>query len=101
MEDQLDLFMYAAVSAETVPGGDPMQGWRAERELRMEELRRRTGLPLGREVEVWLGQGVRLRGKLCLQDEDLLTPESERDRIALCIGTTNFRFGEMESVVRC
>ncbi len=45
--------------------------WPAGRSLAAHELARRINLPLGREVEVWLYGGIRLCGKLRLQEEVL------------------------------
>jgi len=49
--------------------------WLAGRRMAAEELARRIHLPLGHQVEVWLYGGVRLRGKLRLQEEVLFIQE--------------------------
>ena len=52
--------------------------WLAGRQLAARELAQKIGLPLGHPVEVWLYGGVRLRGKLRLQEEMLVI---EEDRV--------------------
>ena len=43
--------------------------WLAGRKVAAVELARRINLPLGHQVEIWLSGGIRLRGKLRLQEE--------------------------------
>jgi len=45
--------------------------WLTGRRVAVQELARRLGLPLDHQVEVWLCGGIRLRGKLRLQEEIL------------------------------
>ena len=73
--------------------------WRAEWMRVAEELCRRLAVPLYRRAEVRLTQGPVLRGRLCL-DEEQLWPDGDRHRLVLRIGQATFRLGEMESVLR-
>ena len=66
----------------------------------MDALAQKMGLPLGRQVEVWLSGGVRLRGKLKLQEERLFIEESRDFNLVLDVDGTPFTAGEMESCVR-
>ena len=63
-------------------------------------MARRLNLPLGHQVEVWLTGGIRLRGRLRLQ-ESLLFVEEERVRhLGLMVDHVSFTYREMESCVR-
>src|SRR5580765_7066858 len=44
------------------------KNWLAIRQLAVEDVAKRMNLPLGHEVEVWLTGGIRLRGRLRLQE---------------------------------
>jgi len=74
--------------------------WLTGRRLATEELARRMNLPLGHEVEVWLYGGVRLRGKLRLQEETLFIEEERVRHLPLRIDRVTFAYREMESCVR-
>lgn len=80
--------------------GEGHSRWRTERRLAAAELARRLNLPLGHEVEVWLAGGVRLRGKLKLQEELLFIPAGRESQLGLQVDHVVFRMEEMESVVR-
>lgn len=55
---------------------------------------------MGREVEVWLRNGIRLRGILRLR-EDLLFLEAPKEvHLDLVVDGVIFRQGEIESCVR-
>lgn len=74
--------------------------WLAGRRMAAGELARRMGLPLGHQVEVWLCGGIRLRGRLLL-DEEVLFIEQERLRhLELVVDNVAFAYREMESCVR-
>jgi hypothetical protein len=81
------------------PGAEGAAHWRAEWMRRAEDLCRRLAVPLYHRAEVRLTQGPILRGRLCL-DEEQLWPDGDRHRLVLRIGEATFRLGEMESVVR-
>ena len=64
------------------------------------ELARRIGLPLDHEVEVWLRGGVRLRGKLHLQEAMLFLEEERLRHLGLVVDRVALTYREMESCVR-
>lgn len=74
--------------------------WLAGRRMAAEELARRIHLPLGHQVEVWLYGGVRLRGKLRLQEEVLFIEEERVRHLELVVDHVAFTCREMESCVR-
>lgn len=74
--------------------------WLEGRKVAAEELARRMNLPLGHQVEVWLTGGVRLRGKLRLQEEVLFIEEERVRHLELKVDRVNFTYREMESCVR-
>ena len=84
-------------------GGGTEQGytqWLTGRRLAAAELARRMGLPLGHQVEVWLYGGIRLRGKLRLQEELLFIEEERVRHLELLVDGVPFAYREMESCVR-
>ncbi len=83
--------------------GETDQGytqWLAGRRVAAEELARRIHLPLGHQVEVWLYGGIRLRGKLRLQEEVLFIEEERLRHLGLVVDHVAFAYREMESCVR-
>lgn len=74
--------------------------WLAGRRVAAEELARRMNLPLGRQVEVWLYGGIRLRGTLRLQQEVLFIEEERVRHLGLQVDHVAFAYREMESCVR-
>ena len=70
------------------------------RQMAAQELARRIHLRLGHPVEVWLRGGIRLRGKLCLQEEVLFIEEDQVHHLRLQVDHVPFTYGEMESCVR-
>jgi hypothetical protein len=74
--------------------------WLAGRRMAAEELARRMGLPLGHQVEVWLVGGIRLRGKLRLQEEMVFIEEERVRHLGLVVAEVTFTYREMESCVR-
>jgi hypothetical protein len=74
--------------------------WVTARRVAAGELARRMNLPLGQQVEVWLYGGIRLRGKLQLQDEVLFIEEERVRHLELTVDHVAFTFREMESCVR-
>ena len=79
---------------------DPLAAWRETRRLEQVALARRVGLPLGALVEVWLKNGIRLRGTLRLREEWLNTEEVRLAEIRLEVESVAFLYKEMESCVR-
>ena len=74
--------------------------WLAGRRVTLQELARRINLPLGRQVEVWLYGGVRLRGKLRLQEEILFIEEERVRHLPLVVDKVPFTYRDMESCIR-
>jgi hypothetical protein len=81
-------------------GGDGVERWHRQRERAIHRLARRLGLPIEHEVEVWLKNGMRLRGHLKLRESMLLVETVDQDSLELVIERANFRYSEMESCVR-
>ena len=83
--------------------GTPAAGyshWLAARRIASADLARRLNLPLNHEVEVWLLGGIRLRGKLQLQEEMLFIEEDCVRHLGLQVDQVPFTIREMESCVR-
>ena len=78
---------------------DGIEIWRKQRAAQTLELARKLGLPIGRNVEVWLRGGVRLRGRLRLQEETLIETGTKED-LSLGVDGTEFSLKEMESCQR-
>jgi len=74
--------------------------WLAGRRVAAEDLARRMNLPLGHQVEVWLYGGIRLRGKLRLQEEVLFIEEERVRHLELVVDRVAFTYRDMESCVR-
>jgi hypothetical protein len=74
--------------------------WLAGRQLAAAELARKIGLPVGHQVEVWLYGGIRLRGRLRLQEEKLFIEEDHLRHLGLVVDRIPFAYREMESCVR-
>lgn len=74
--------------------------WLAGRQVATEILARKMGLPLGHEVDIWLIGGMRLRGKLRLQEEALFIEEERVRHLGLRVEKVDFTYREMESCVR-
>lgn len=81
-------------------GAEGCSRWLAGRKLATAELARRLNLPLDHEVEVWLVGGIRLRGKLRLQEEMLFIAEERVRHLGLLVDRVPFQMREMESLVR-
>ena len=77
-----------------------LSSWRAAREQAAHDMVRRLGLPLNRQVEIWLRGGIRLRGCLRLREEVLFLEEEEAARLPLVVEGVVFTAGEIESCVR-
>jgi hypothetical protein len=74
--------------------------WLAGRQISVQALAKRLNLPVGHEVEVWLQGNVRLKGKLRLQEENLLLEEEAIRHLELQVDHVRFRAGELERCVR-
>lgn len=74
--------------------------WQEKRRATLQKLARRMGLPIGHRVEVWLRDGVRLRGMLLLEEHGLWV-EARRDfGLKLVVDGVSFTAAEIESCVR-
>jgi len=74
--------------------------WLVGRRVATEIMARKMGLALGHEVEVWLVGGMRLRGKLRLQEEAMFIEEERVRHLGLKVDRVAFTYREMESCVR-
>jgi hypothetical protein len=74
--------------------------WLTGRRIAVEELARRINLPLGHQVEVWLSGGIRLRGRLHLEEELLFVDEELVRHLRLVVDNVRFTYRELESCVR-
>jgi len=73
--------------------------WVAVRQLASHEAARKLNLPVGREAEVWLRGGIRLRGKLRLLNEALFIEENQFRNLPLTLDGVPFTYAEIESCV--
>jgi hypothetical protein len=73
--------------------------WVVVRQMAADEAARQLNLPVGRETEVWLRGGIRLRGELRLGDDLLFVEESKIRSLALTLDGVRFTYAEMESCV--
>jgi hypothetical protein len=80
--------------------GDGYNHWLAQRQQALLELARKLNLPLNHQVEIWLAGGIRLRGKLQLQEATLFVPEDRVHQLRLQVDRVPFSIHEMESCVR-
>ena len=74
--------------------------WLTSRQLAVEEVARRMNLPLGHQVEVWLSGGIRLRGRLRLQEGLIFIEEDRVRHLGLIVDNVAFTYREMEACVR-
>ena len=81
-------------------GPSGLDRWREERRQAQRALARRLGLPLGHNVEVWLTNGIRLRGELRLSEDLLFVEENVSPRLTLNVEGTTFSATELESCIR-
>jgi hypothetical protein len=73
--------------------------WVVARREAVDVVADKLQLPLGRQVEVWLRGGVRLRGKLRLVNEVLFVDEDRIRQLELVVDGVAFRYPEIESCV--
>ena len=74
--------------------------WVTARKVATQVLARRMNLPLGHQVEVWLLGGVRLRGELRLQEEQLFIEEERVRHLGLIVDRVPFTYRDLESCIR-
>ena len=73
--------------------------WVVVRQMASDDAARKLNLPVGREAEVWLRGGIRLRGKLRLQNEVLFIEETQVRNLGLMLDGVPFTYAEIESCV--
>ena len=86
----------------TFPSGGTQAGyaqWVVVRQMASDEAAQKLNLPVGRETEVWLRGGIRLRGKLRLLNDLLFVEESQVRNLALTLDGVPFTSAEIESCV--
>lgn len=81
-------------------GADGLDAWQRQRLEAMRTLAGQVGLPLGREVEVRLVDGVTLRGRLRLREEVLVLDALELGRLEFEVDKVRFGHGEIASCLR-
>lgn len=81
-------------------GADGLKRWQEQRRQAIRALAHRLGLPIGRAVEVWLADSVRLRGVLKLHEEVLFPAHLVESEIQLVADGVVFKLAEIESCVR-
>jgi len=82
---------------------EPVAGlvvWREQYRAQIDVLARRSGLPIGHAVRIWLTSGVMVEGKLLLAHEDLWVDQRRSAELRLQVGRVDFRVAEIESCVR-
>ena len=82
------------------PAADGLTHWQRQREHGLRQLASGLGLPLDRTVEVWLRDGVRLRGPLRLKEAMLFLETVDEHTLQLTVDQFDFRYAEIESCVR-
>jgi hypothetical protein len=75
------------------------QQWVVLRQIASHEAAQKLNLPVGREAEVWLRGGIRLRGKLRLLNELLFIEETQIRNLPLTLDGVPFTYAEMESCI--
>ena len=73
--------------------------WVAVRQMASDEAARKLNLPVGRETEVWLRGGIRLRGRLRLANEVLFIEETQIKNLALTLDGVPFAYADIESCI--
>jgi hypothetical protein len=74
--------------------------WHAQRCEALLQMARKLGLPLAHPVEVWLLDGVRLRGVLRLAEETLFIDDALEPALELMVDGVRFTPAEIQSCVR-
>src|ERR1051325_346434 len=77
-----------------------LDSWHKEQQRQRQELARSLGLPLGKNVEIWLHGGIRLRGELRLEDATLLHVQSTLQNTRFEVNGLPFGYAEIESCVQ-
>jgi hypothetical protein len=74
--------------------------WHLQRREALLQLARKLGLPISHPVEVWLLDGVRLRGVLRLPEEILFIDDARDPILELVVDGVRFKPAEIQSCVR-
>lgn len=88
------------VFSRTPTGPDGYEIWQEQRRAVMLQAARTLGLPLGREVEVELRDGARMKGVLQLAEDGLFIEVSREKPPLLRIGKCTFQPREIVSCAR-
>ena len=81
-------------------GEHGFQSWLNQRRIALTKLADELGLPLGREVEVWLKGEVRLKGVLRLAEAPLFIDAQRNLQLELRIDRCTFIPRDIEACVR-
>ena len=81
-------------------GGDGVERWHQQRQDAQRALAMELGLPLGRNVEVWLKDGVELHGVLRLKETLLFLDTVKEADLEFVVERTNFKYADIQSCVR-
>ena len=73
--------------------------WQEQRRQAVRQLSQKMGLPLGRNVEVWLRNDIRLVGILRLREEQLFVPEEREPELQLVVDNVPFVPAEIAACV--
>ena len=85
----------------SAPNSGGYELWLRQRQSLIAHLTDQLGYPIGRQVEVWLQGGVRLRGKLTVREESIhWSADNQAIGVELGIGQVYFPIGQIESCVR-
>jgi hypothetical protein len=83
------------------PSSGGYELWLRQRQSLIAHLTDQLGFPIGREVEVWLQGGIRLRGTLTVREESIhWSNENKAVGVELAIGQVYFPISQIESCVR-
>ena len=83
------------------PSSGGYELWLKQRQALIAHLIDQLGLPIGRQVELWLKDGVMLRGKLTVREESIHWSETNKATgIELMIGNVSFPVGQIASCLR-
>ena len=91
---------YFGTSPRPAAQKDGLAGWLEECTEAMRLLAITLGLPISHRAEVWLKDGVVLKGNLRVGDVLVSLEKFDRNKMALQVDGVIFHYGEMESCVR-
>jgi hypothetical protein len=77
-----------------------LEEWQERRRQALRALAAKLGLPLGHEVELWLQNDLRLRGRLELKEQKLFIEDTRDLGLELRVGAVTFTSREIQSCVR-